>query len=195
MNFDWSKITNILQRMSSRERALLGAATAVALVLGFYTLVWEPLTEDHSRAERLIRARQQDLADIKEMRLEYMGLLNRLEVSRNMIDPKNMDGDFALFPHIETTVSAVLGGREKIRSMNPKTKAINDAFREEAVELKLDGISLDQLVDMMVRIEKSKKPLRVTRLQIKKRRRDPQKFDVTATVSMLKPNQQVSRAG
>lgn len=194
MNFDWSQIVNVFQRMSSRERNLMGAAVAVAVILGFYTLVWEPLTEDRARAERMIRGRQQDLVDIKELRLEYMDLLNRLEVSRNIIDPKNLDGDFSLFPHIESTVSAVLGGRDQIRSMNPKTKAINDAFREEAVELKLDGISLDQLVEMLVRIEKGKEPLRVSRLQIKKRRRDPQKFDVTATVSMLKPNQQAAKA-
>lgn len=191
MNFDWRQIINAFQRMSSRERALMGAAAAVACILGFYTLVWEPLTENRARAERLIRSRQQDLADIKELRLEYMDLLNRLEVSRSIIDPKNIESDFSLFPHIESTVSAVLGGREKIRSMSPKTKTINEAYREEAVEFRLDGIALDQLVDMMVRIEKGDKPLRVTRLQVKKRRRDPQQFDVTATVSMLKANEPV----
>ncbi len=190
MNFDWRQILGVFQRMSARERTLMGAATAVALILGFYTLVWEPLIADRAFAERRIRARQQDLVDIKELRIEYMDLLNRLEVSRSIIDPEKMDSDFSLFPHIESTVSAVLGGREQIRSMNPKTKAINDAFREEAVELKLDGVALDQVVEMMVRIEKNEHPLRVTRLQIKKRRRDPQKFDVTATVSMLKPNEQ-----
>lgn len=192
MNFDWRQILNVFQRMSARERTLMGAAAAVALILGFYTLMWEPLIEDRARAERFIGMRQQDLADIQELRLEYMGLLNRLDVSRSIIDPKNLDSDFSLFPYIETTVSEVLGGRDKIRSMNPKSKAINDAFREEAVELKLDGIALDQLVEMMVKIEKGEHPLRVSRLQIKKRRRDPQKFDVTATVSMLKANQQVS---
>ncbi len=190
MNFDWRKILSVFQRMSARERMLMGAATAVALILGFYTLVWEPLIADRAFAERRIRARQQDLVDIKDLRIEYMDLLNRLEVSRSIIDPEKIDTDFSLFPHIESTVSAVLGGREQIRSMNPKTKAINDAFREEAVELKLDGVALDQVVEMMVRIEKNEHPLRVTRLQIKKRRRDPQKFDVTATVSMLKPNEQ-----
>ena len=195
MSFDWREIVNALQRLSSRERSLLGAAVAVAVVLGFYTLIWEPLSEDRARFERLIRMRQQDLVDIKEMRIQYMDLLNRLEVSRSIIDPENLDSDFSLFPHIESTVSKVLGGREKIRSMNPKTKAINEAYREEAVELKLNGIALDQLVDMMVQIEKGDHPLRVTRLQIKKRRREPHQFDVTATVSMLKPNELVEDAG
>jgi len=169
----------------------MGAAVATACILSFYTLVWEPLTDNRVRAERLIRSRQDELADITEMRVAYMELLTKLEVSRSIIDTKNIDKDFSLFPHIESTVSAVLGGRDKIRSMSPKTKAINDAYREEAVELRLDGIALDQLVEMMFRIEKGKEPLRVTRLQVKKRRRDTQQFDVMATVSMLKANEEL----
>ncbi len=190
MNFDWRQILSYFQRLSARERSLLGGAIAVAVILAFYTLVWEPLSENRTRAERLIRIRQQELADIKEMRLEYMNLLNRLEVSQAIINPDSFPEGFSLFPHIEATVSKVLGGRDKIRSMNPKTKQINEAYREEAVEFKLDGIALDQLVDMMVSIEKGKEPLRVTRLKVTKRRRDPRQFDVTATVSMLKPNEQ-----
>lgn len=186
MNFDWKRILDAYQRLSARERMLTGSALAVGVILGFYTLVWEPLAEQRAQAERRILARQQDLVDIQDMRIQYMDLLTKLEVSRSIIDSKNIDASFSLFPHIEATVSSVLGGRDKIRSMSPKTKPINDFYREEAVELKLEGIALDQLVDMMVRIEKSKEPLRVTRLQVKKRRRDPQQFDVTATVSMLK---------
>jgi hypothetical protein len=80
----------------------------------------------------------------------------------------------------------VLGGREKIASMNPQNKDLGGAYREESVELKLNGVSLQQLVDLMYHIEKGPQPLRLTRLQVKKRLREPQTFDVTATVSMLK---------
>jgi phage anti-repressor protein len=46
-------------------------------------------------------------------------------------------------------------------------------------------VSLKQLVDMLYRIEKGTHQLRVTRLQVKKRFKDPHSFDVTATVSMI----------
>lgn len=190
MNLDWKKPFVFLQRLSARERNLLGGALVVASIIAFYTLVWEPLAEAKTTVERQIRVKQQELRDIQDLRVQYMELLNRLEASRKIIDPENFDENFSLFPHIETTVGKVLGGREKIRSMSPKTKAINDAYVEEAVELKLDGISLDQIVEMMYSIEKGEQPLRFSRLQIKKRRREPHQFDVTATVSMLKPNRQ-----
>ncbi len=190
MNFDWRGPFAFLQRLSARERSLLGTAAAAAAIIAFYTLVWEPLAEAKTKVERQIRVKQQELAEIQDLRVRYMELLNRLDASRKIIDPENFDANFSLFPHIETTVGKVLGGREKIRSMSPKTKDINDAYVEETVELKLDGISLEQLVQMMYSIEKGEQPLRFSRLQIKKRRREPHQFDVTATVSMLAPNRQ-----
>jgi hypothetical protein len=190
MNFDWKNPFTFLQRLSARERNLLGVAVAAAAVIAFYTLVWEPLALAKEKVERQIRVKQQELVEIQDLRTRYMELLNRLEASRKIIDPANFDENFSLFPHIESTVGKVLGGRDKIRSMSPKTKAINDAYVEEAVELKLDGISLTELVEMMYSIEKGEQPLRFSRLSIKKRRRDPHQFDVTATVSMLKPNKQ-----
>jgi hypothetical protein len=38
---------------------------------------------------------------------------------------------------------------------------------------------------MMYRIEKGTHQLRVSRMQVKKKAKDPQSFDVTATVSMI----------
>lgn len=190
MNFDWKNPFAFLQRFSARERNLLGVAVAAAVIIAFYSLVWDPLAVAKEKVERQIRVKKQELVQIQDLRLQYMELLNRLEASRKIIDPENFDENFSLFPHLESTVGKVLGGRDKIRSMSPKTKPINDAYVEDTVELKLDGISLDQLVDMMYAIEKGEQPLRFSRLTIKKRRRDPHQFDVTATVSMLKPNKQ-----
>ncbi len=94
------------------------------------------------------------------------------------------DKEFSLFPHIEATVGQVVS-RDHIQSMSPQSKVIANAYREESVELRLQDISLDKLVDMLYRIEKGQLPLRVTRLQVKKRSKDPHSFDVIATVSML----------
>src|SRR6185369_15401487 len=121
---------------------------------------------------------------MQHMRTEYLDLLAQVELRQKIID--KADPKFSLFPHIESTVSQVLGGREKIASMNPQNKELSGAYREESVELKLNAVSLQQLVDLMYSIEKGAQPLRMTRLQVKKRPREPQSFDVIATVAMLK---------
>lgn len=184
MKVDWRQLFGFTQRLSPRERTILGVGGAAMVVIGLYSLVWEPLAEGRLRLAQRIAAKQRQLEEIQTMRESYMGLLRQLEASQQVLD--QADPKFSLFPYIESTVAQVVG-RDKIKSMNPDNKEIGGAYREDSVELKLAGISLEQLADMMYRIEKGQHPLRITRLQVKKQLRDPRMFDVTATVSMLKP--------
>jgi general secretion pathway protein M len=188
MNFDWRQIFTFTQRMSPRERTLLGLAAGSMLVIGLYSFVWEPLAEGRIFVARRVLTKGRQLEEIQKLREEYMNLLRQLETSQEVLE--QADPQFSLFPFIETTVGKLIG-RKKIKSMNPESKAIGaGAYREESVELKLTGIELQQLVDMMYQIEKGPHPLRVTRLQVKKQVRDPYSFDVTATVAMLKSEEQ-----
>lgn len=180
------------QRLSARERMLLGGALAAMVVIGFYVLVWQPLEDSQLALARRIQLKQRELVEMQHMRDEYLDLLTQFELRQKIIE--RADPKFSLFPHIEATVAQVLGGREKIASMNPQNKDLSGAYREESVELKLNQVSLQQLVDLMYHIEKSAQPLRLTRLQVKKRPREPREFDVTATVAMLKATG-ASRAG
>lgn len=184
MRLDLSPITNVFQRMSARERTLVSVAASVLGVMAVYTLIWQPIEEDRVRLAKRIQTKQRELVEMQQMRDTYLDLFNQFELRQRIIE--KADPNFSLFPHIESTVSQVLGGRDKIASMNPQNKDISGAYREESVELKLNAISLQQLTDLLYRIEKGAQPLRLTRLQIKKRPREPQTFDVTATVSMLK---------
>ena len=184
MRFDLSPITNAFQRLSSRERTLVGLSAGALAVVFVYTLIWQPIADQRVQLEKRIKTKQADLDEIQHMRETYLELLTQFDLRQKIIE--RADPKFSLFPHIEATVSQVLGGRDKIVSMNPQNKDISGTYREESVELKLNAVSLQQLVDLLYHIEKSDQPLRLTRLQVKKRAREPSTFDVTATVSMLK---------
>lgn len=188
MRFDLSAlfapIINAYQRLSNRERTLVSLASAALVVILIYTMIWQPIEDDRVQLARRIQTKKTELIEIQRMRDAYLDLQNQYDLRQKIIE--KADPKFSLFPHIEATVSQVLGGREKIASMNPQNKDLSGAYREESVELKLNGVTLQQLVDLMFHIEKGAQPLRLTRLQLKKRPREPQTFDVTATVSMLK---------
>ena len=172
------------QRLSPRERLLVGLAGGALLVIALYTLLWEPLDEGRLALARRIQVKGKELQEMQHMREVYLDLLNQFELRQKIID--KADPKFSLFPHIEATVGQVVG-REKITSMNPQNKELgNGAYREESVEIKLTGVTLEQLTDLMYKIEKSPQPLRFTRMQVKKRVREPSTFDLTATVSMLR---------
>jgi hypothetical protein len=183
MKLDVRQAFNFVQRLSARERLLLGAACGAMLVIGLYVLIWEPLAAGREMLDRRIALKERELIDVQALRDSYLDLLRQFDASQAVLD--KADEKFSLFPFIESTVADVVG-RERITSMNPQNKTVGENYREDSVELKLKEVSLDKLVDLMYKIEKGPHPLRVTRLQVKKRIRDPHHFDVIATVSMLK---------
>lgn len=181
MKPDFGALIAAYQRLSPRERGMLSLAAGTVLLIGLYSLVWQPLATGRVNVKRRIVAKQRELVEIQEMRRDYFELVRQFEAGE-IILMKNRD--FSLFPHIESAVGQVVS-RDHIQSMSPQSKVIADAYKEESVELRLQDVSLDQLVDLLYRIEKGEQPLRVTRLQVKKRTKDPYRFDVNATVSML----------
>jgi general secretion pathway protein M len=184
MRLDLSALTGAYQRLSPRERVLVGLGGGLLLVGLLYSLIWEPLESGRIALAKRIQAKQRDVVEMQHMRDDYLDLLNQYDLRRKIIE--KADPKFSLFPHIEATVGQVVG-REKIASMNPQNKELGGgAYREDSVEIKLNAVTLDQLTDLMYRIEKGAQPLRLTRLQVKKRVREPQTFDIVATVSMLK---------
>lgn len=184
MKLDLSALTAAYQRLSPRERLLVGLGGGLLLAGLLYTLIWEPLESGRIALAKRIQTKQRDVIEMQHLREDYLALLNQYDLRRKVIE--KADPKFSLFPHIEATVGDVVG-RDKIASMNPQNKELGGgAYREESVEIKLNAVTLQQLTDLMYRIEKGTQPLRLTRLQVKKRVREPQTFDIVATVAMLK---------
>ncbi|MBI4516057.1 MAG: type II secretion system protein M [Deltaproteobacteria bacterium] len=184
MAFDPREMFNFYQRLSPRERFLLALALGSVLVISLYSFVWDPLVAGRAALQRRIATREQDMAAIQTQRSRYLELLRQMEASQAVL--MRTDQNFSLFAHLQSAVTQVIS-REHIQSMNPSDKNLTDEYQEQTVEIKLSAITLEQMVNMLYRIEKGDQPLRVARLQVKKRYNEPRSFDIVATVSLLKP--------
>jgi len=184
MNLDPRQLVGYYNRLAPRERVLVGVATLATLVISLYTFIWDPLQSNQALLARRIATKEKDLAAIERLRETYLDLERYLEANQAATSLQNPN--FNLFASVQKTVSEAVS-RENITSMNPSTKPIGTDFQEEQVEIKLQKVSLPQLVDFLYRVEKGAQPLRFSRLQIKKRPNpDIYNFDVTATISLLK---------
>jgi len=177
-----AQLFNVFSRMSSRERGLVSAAALVLIGALIYTLVLDPLTSGEQFLARSMKRKEDDLRALAQLRYEYIDLSQKLAAGEVLLSKTSKD--FSLFAYLEATVGQVTPG--KISSMNRSTKTAGDQYEEELVEFKLTGVTLDNIVDMLHRIEKAEHPLRVTRLQIKERTGPNHDFDVTATVSLVR---------
>jgi type II secretory pathway component PulM len=184
MAFNSREIFNFYQRLSPRERLLLGLAVGSVLAISLYSFVWDPLVSGRQALERRIVAREKDLKVMEAERTRYLELKRQVEASQAVL--VKTDQNFSLFAHLQNAVAQVIE-RSHIQSMNPSDKNLSDEYQEQAVEIKLTAVNLEQLVNMLYRIEKGNPQLHVSRLQVKKRYNDPHSFDIVATVSLLKP--------
>lgn len=182
MNFDPRQLFNFFLRMSSRERMLVSAAVIGLAVAAIYSLIIDPLTTGEQSIARSMKRKEQDLKSLAQLRYDYLDVSQKLTAGETMLAKTSKD--FSLFTFLEATISQVTPG--KISSMNRSNKTAGDQYEEELVEFKLTQVTLDNIVDMLHRIEKGDSALRVTRLLIKERTGATHDFDVTATVSLVR---------
>jgi type II secretory pathway component PulM len=183
VTFDLRQISNVFSRMSPRERTLLTMAGVVVLVTILYTFVIDPLISGRTQLAAQVARKEDDLQKIAELRTRYLMLAQKLEAGQSVLS--RTKADFSPFTWLETTISQVIP-RQRISSMSPDKKDVTEQLVEETVEFKLTQVSLEQLVNLLYRIEKSEHPLRVTRLRVKKRANDIYNFDIVATVSLVR---------
>jgi hypothetical protein len=190
MSFDPRQWLVYFDRLAPRERLLLGLAIISVVLIGGYSLVWDPMQVSATLLSRKIVTREKDLVEIQRQHDHYLDLLRQLEANQWIFE---VDPSFNLLGYLQSVISQAVS-REKIASMNPSTRPRPEApeFVEELVEIKLTQLTLPNIVDLMYRVEKGDHPLRFSRVLIKKRFNDPYIFDFNAAVSVLKP---VEKAG
>ncbi len=172
----------MLERLSPRERLLVGGTLAVTTVIVLW-LVASSLGERHQLLAAQIAASERDLAEIATLRDRYV----RIRGERDAVQRRLAAGgaDFSLFSHLESVSREALSP-DRIAAMNPSTRSLADDLQEEDVEMRLSAVSLRDVVALLYRIEKTDLPLLVSRLQMKKRFDQPYVFDATVVVGRLR---------
>ncbi len=183
MNALRQRLALMLERLSPRERVLVGGAAAVTALLLLW-LVAAMLGDRRQTLQAQIAASERELAEVASLRDRYL----HLRAERDAVQRRLASGgvDFSLFSHLEGVSREVLSP-DRVAAMNPSTRNVSDELQEEDVEMRLSAVSLRDMVSLLYRVEKSDLPLLVSRLQLKKRYDQPYIFDATLVVGRLRP--------
>jgi hypothetical protein len=79
-------------------------------------------------------------------------------------------------------------GKDKIGSITPADKKIPGGLTQYTVELRLNALSLVQIVDTLYGLSGLKVPVTVSTLHVTRRSQDPHTFDVEMTCVALGRN-------
>lgn len=174
---------NFLQNLGARERLFaVGGVVALLLIL-LYLMVIEPLVIRSSQLDRQIAKTQRDVQELHALQREYQA---HKQVLDNINSKLQRQKSFAIFSHLEK-LAGDTGIRNKILYMKPTVSTPSDAYEEESVEVKMEGVTLEQLIRYLYQVENSPQFLKIKRLYIKPRLDNRQLLTATFRVSTFTP--------
>jgi hypothetical protein len=163
------------RKLETREKAVL--MLGGGLLAGFvaYDFVVVPLRETRTALDAEIAQRQHELVQVARMVQEYRSLQHEVAAAQNRALAAGKD--FSLFSVLESKLSQSFD-RNKITSISPSEKKLAGELTEHHVDLKLENVSLVQIVDALYKLEHLSPPIIISELRIKKRANNSHSFDV-----------------
>ena len=137
-------------KLAKRERLYVSlAASAIALFILLEFLIL-PFFKERSRMKRGIIDKQVELRAVMESSARLKALRNNSQgLEQSLI---RREKGFALFSFLERAAGTAKV-KENIKSMKPSISKGPGDYKESTVEMKIEAVTLQQLVDYLYQIE------------------------------------------
>ncbi len=169
-------------RINLRERRILLAGGGIVAILLAYLLVISPYMAAMGLLDRRIRSKTGELEEVLALQEEYFRLRESMRILEDTI--RSSPG-FSLLSFLEN-LAAKNQIKAKIAYMKPLPTPASERYKETSVEMKLETLTLKELVDFLYQVEQSAQPIRIKRLNIAKKRANAH-LDVTLQASTFEP--------
>jgi len=166
-------------QMSQRERMILLVGGIVVGLSLLFVIAVDPLLDKVERLERKTVQKQKDIKELLILGQEYKTKRERLaEAERRLPAP---DSQFSLLIFMEEAATTA-HVRERIAGMQPQVQSVAQGYQETAVDLRLEGVQLPELLALLVAIDQAPYDLQVRHLQIRPKFDNPVNLDATIRV-------------
>lgn len=166
-------------QLAKREKYFITLAVIVivfALVLQFAIT---PFLEKKERYENNVVTKQNNLQQMAALRQEYLLLEQDSKTLAQRLARRAKN--FTLFSFLEQAAGNA-GVKENIKSMKPSASTGKGPFKESLVEMKLERITLGQLVGYLKLIESPEDLVSVKRISIQSNKKETQFLDAVLQV-------------
>ncbi len=165
---------------STRERVLIASGVAAILLSALFLVVIDPWLDRLSVLDRQHAKKARDYEDLIRLEVQYRHLQDRITKLEQRLAKGT--GQFSLLPFLEETAAST-GIRDHIVAMQPQPTVPLSGYQETAVEIRLDGMGLPQLLALLAAVEHAPALVQVKRLQITPRYDTPHLLQVTIRVA------------
>jgi general secretion pathway protein M len=167
------------QHFSQRERLIVSAGVAIVAAVLVFLLIIDPLMASIDKLDRQARRKAKDSQELALVAQEYV--IKQARIARLEQRMPSPPAQFSLLAFMEeaTTTAQI---RDRIVGMQPQAPVVVQGYQETAVDLRLDGVSLPQLLALLVAIEQAPYDVQVHHLQMKPKYDNPVNLDATLRI-------------
>jgi general secretion pathway protein M len=170
-------------KLNQREKYYVGTAIVAVVAFAVVQLIVVPLLNKRGRLERTVHAAQQQLQTMRDLTAAYQRAEREVEFAKTSLAAR--EPGFSLFSFLDSLVGET-GLKDRISYMKPSNSEGPDSrFRISSVEMKLQGITLEKLVQYLYKVEYSGKNVQVKRLSISETGKEAGLVDVVLQVETL----------
>ena len=167
------------QHFSQRERIVVAAGGVLVAAALAFLLIIDPLMATIDKLDRQAKRKAKDSQELAHVAQEYVVKQTRIaKLEQRMPNPP---AQFSLLAFMEeaTTTAQI---RDHIVGLQPQAPIIVQGYQETAVDLRLDGVSLPQILALLVAIEQAPYDVQVHHLQMKPKFDNPVNLDATLKI-------------
>jgi len=169
--------------MDRKTRLRWGIGISLLLLV---IIIFTTANERIAALEKKRKAREADLMEM--MTLQQRFLSARLASQRFAGQLSGSRGDDTPAKIIEE-----IGIKGKSSRVTPLKGEEREGRVEDAAEVKLEGLSANETVNLLYRLEKGSRPVLVKKANLKTRFDDPSRLDLTLTIALIKAAPQGQR--
>ncbi len=160
----------ILARLNHREKVAIGVGIGFAGIVMLVNFVIFPFVDTRERLERSLAVHTRNYEEIQQLRASYLDLQERGAQSKIRFERRRRG--FTLFSFLEE-LAAQVGIKDRITSMKPTSSRLKDSpYTQSLVDMKLKGISMQQMTQFLYRIETSQNMIHIKRLSLSKKKEE-----------------------
>lgn len=164
---------------SQRERIIVAVGGAVVAAVLVFLLIVDPLMATIDKLDRQARRKAKDSQELALVAQEYVVKQARIAKIENRMPIPPAQFSLLAFMEEATTTAQI---RDRIVGMQPQAPIVVQGYQETAVDLRLDGVELPQILALLVTIEQAPYDVQVHHLQLKPKYDNPVSLDATLRI-------------
>ena len=158
-------------KLTKRERYYVSAGVALVALFIIFQFVLSPFLDAKGKTKHSIQAKEKTLKELVFLSSEYGTLKQDSEEIKKRLALRSKG--FTLFSFLEKQAGQSRV-KPNIKYMKPSISTDKGPYSESSVEMKLENITLKQLVEYLHLVESPENLVRIKRISVKQSKRKPE---------------------